>query len=133
MDAKQREQIPLFTGLDKRERKRIAQQADEVDVSEGKRLATEGDLAYEFFVIEDGTATVDVHGNEVGELGPGDFFGEIGALETDHRRAATVTAKTPMKLMVMTAYDFRAINRDMPEVAEKVQAAMRDRLASGAT
>ena len=60
LDAKQIEQVPLFAGLDKRERARVAQHADEIDVPEGKRLAREGDLAYEFFVIREGTADVDV-------------------------------------------------------------------------
>jgi hypothetical protein len=62
LDAKQIEQMSLFSGLDKRERARLAQHADEVDVPEGKRLAREGDLAYEFFVIREGTAEVDVGG-----------------------------------------------------------------------
>ncbi len=78
LDAKQIEQMPLFSGLDKRERARVAQHADEVDVPEGKRLAREGDLAYEFFVIREGTAEVDVGGEIKNKLGPDDFFGEIG-------------------------------------------------------
>jgi CRP-like cAMP-binding protein len=127
MDVKKVEQIPLFAGLDKRERARIAQAADEVDVSPGRHLAEEGDLAYEFFVIEDGTASVDVGGDAKGELGRNDFFGEIGLLQCEHRRTATVTAQTPMKLMVMTGPDFRAINRDMPEIADKVREAMEQR------
>ena len=81
MDAKQIEQMSLFSGLNKRERARVAQHADEVDVPEGKRLAREGDLAYEFFVIREGTADVDVGGEVKNELGPDDFFGEIGVLE----------------------------------------------------
>ncbi len=128
MDAKQLQEMPLFAGLDKRERKRIAELAEEVDVPAGKRLAAEGDLAYEFFVIEDGTASVDVGGDAVAPLGPGDFFGEIGLLEPDHQRKASVVADTPMRLMVLTGADFRAINRAMPELGEKVAATMRERL-----
>ena len=81
-----------FSGLDKRERARVAQHADEVDVPEGKRLAREGDLAYEFFVIREGTADVDVGGETKNKLGPDDFFGEIGVLEEERVRTATVTA-----------------------------------------
>ena len=47
LDAVQIEQMSLFAGLDKQERARVAQQADEVDVPAGKRLAREGDLAYD--------------------------------------------------------------------------------------
>ena len=129
MDAKQLQQIPLFAGLGKRERKRVAERAEEIDVPAGKRLAAEGDLAYEFFVIEDGTASVDVGGRRASTLGPGDFFGEIGLLESDHQRKATVVAETPMKLIVLTGADFRVLNREAPEIGETVGAAMRERLA----
>jgi hypothetical protein len=50
LDVEHIEQLPLFAGLDKRERARVAQHADEVDVPGGNRPAVEGDLAYELFV-----------------------------------------------------------------------------------
>jgi CRP/FNR family transcriptional regulator, cyclic AMP receptor protein len=133
MNPKDLEQLPLFAGLDKRERARVAQQADEVDVSAGRRLAVEGDLAYEFFVIREGTAEVDVGGEIKATLGPGDFFGEIGVLESEHRRVASVTATTPMKLIVITGHDLRAINRDLPEVASKLRAAIQERVGGRAS
>ncbi len=128
MDAKQLQELPLFAGLAKRDRKRVAEHAEEIDVPAGKCLAAEGDLAYEFFVIEEGTASVDVGGRSAASLGPGDFFGEIGLLESDHRRRATVVAETPMTLMVLTGADFRALNREAPAVGEQVGAALRERL-----
>jgi CRP-like cAMP-binding protein len=133
LDAKQIEQMSLFSGLDRRERAQVAQHADEVDVPEGKRLAREGDLAYEFFVIREGTADVDVGGEIKNKLGPDDFFGEIGVLEEERVRAATVTATSPMKLVVMTGHDLRALGRDMPEVVEKLRSACYDRVSGGAS
>ena len=132
MDAKRLDHIPLFAGLDKRQRKFVAAHADEVDVPEGKELVKQGELAYEFFAIEDGKASVDVDGSDRGDLGPGDFFGEIGLLDSEHRRAASVTATTPMKLMVLTGHEFRAMGRDMPELAATVRAAMQRRLEGSA-
>ena len=129
MDAKQIEQMSLFSGLDKRERARVAQHADEVDVPEGKRLAREGDLAYEFFVIREGTADVDVGGEIKNKLGPNDFFGEIGVLDEERIRKATVTATSPMKLVVMSGHDLRALSRDMPEVIDKLRSACYDRVS----
>ena len=133
MDAKQIEQMSLFSGLDKRERARVAQHADEVDVPEGKRLAREGDLAYEFFVIREGTADVDVGGEVKNELGPDDFFGEIGVLDKERVRRATVTATSPMKLVVMSGHDLRALIRDMPEVIDKLRSACYDRVSGEAS
>ena len=133
MDAKQIEQMSLFSGLNKRERARVAQHADEVDVPEGKRLAREGDLAYEFFVIREGTADVDVGGEVKSELGPDDFFGEIGVLDEKRVRTATVTATSPMKLVVMSGHDLRALRRDIPQVIDKLRSACYDRVRGGAS
>jgi CRP-like cAMP-binding protein len=132
VDVKHIEELSLFSGLDKRERARIAHHADEVDVPAGKRLAREGELAYEFFVIREGTADVDVGGNIKNTLGRDDFFGEIGVLEEKRVRAATVTATSPMKLVVMTGHDLRALGRDMPQVVDKLRSACYDRVSGRA-
>src|SRR5438105_7272263 len=101
--------------------------ADEIEVPEGKRLATEGEFAYEFFVILDGTASVTHDGETVAELGPDDFFGEIGLLESE-RRTATVTATSPLRAIVMFGPHFRHVERELPELAQQIRAAIRDRI-----
>jgi CRP-like cAMP-binding protein len=130
MDVARLESIPLFAPLSDDEREEIARRSDEVDVPEGRELASQGDFAYEFFVIEDGTAAVTKDGERLAELGPDDFFGEIGLLESE-RRTATVTATSPMSLIVMFGPDFRDLERRMPELAEQIRKAIRDRLARG--
>jgi CRP/FNR family cyclic AMP-dependent transcriptional regulator len=114
--------ISLFEGLSKKERRRVAQCADEVDIREGKRLVAEGDFAYEFFVIEQGTAEVTHGGKRLAELGPGDFLGEMGVLERAPRNA-NVVATSPMTVIVMTGRDLRQIGREMPEVTQQITAA----------
>jgi CRP-like cAMP-binding protein len=133
VDVKHIEELSLFSGLDKRERARVAQHADEVVVPAGKRLAREGELAYEFFVIREGTADVDVGGDIKNTLGQDDFFGEIGVLEEERVRAATVTAPSPMKLVVMSGHDLRALGRDMPQVVDKLRSACYDRVSGRAS
>ena len=129
MDRKQLQQIPLFASLSKSELKRLEQWTDEIDVPEGTELGREGSIGHEFCVIEDGAASVRQDGDEIAVLGPGDFFGEIGLLETA-RRTASVVATTPMRLIVMFERDFREMEREMPTVAAQVRQAIRDRLAS---
>jgi CRP-like cAMP-binding protein len=58
MDEARLRGIPLFAGLGKKERREVAKQADEVDVEAGRHLVREGEFAYEFFAIEEGTADV---------------------------------------------------------------------------
>ena len=129
MDPREIAAIPLFAGLSKDDQKIVAQYADEVDVSAGTKLAQEGKLAYEFFAIQDGTAEVTQGGQAIAQLGPGDFFGEIGLLAGD-RRVATVVATSKMSLIVLTGSQLRAIDSRMPGVAERIRSAMAQRIAA---
>jgi len=128
MDEKRLTDVALFSSLSKAELRRLAQWTDEVAVPAGERLATEGSFAHEFFVIQSGTADVTQNGECIAELGPGDFFGEIGLLETA-RRTASVVATTPMELIVMFQREFRQMEQEMPAVADRVRAAIRARLS----
>lgn len=127
MDPARLKTIPLFSALSDREREQVARWADEVDIKAGKHLVDEGRFAYEFFVIEEGTAQVTHEGKHLSDLGPGDFFGEIGILE-DAPRSASVVAVSDMTLIVMNDRDFREMARTIPRVAEQVREAMAARL-----
>lgn len=129
MDEAELQQLPLFAGLSKRERKRLAPLIDEVDVEAGRTLASEGELAYELFVIEDGTAEISQAGVPIGVLGPGDFFGEIALLDEARRRTSTVVATSSMRLAVLQGHDVRVIERELPAVAGRIRAAIEERLA----
>jgi CRP-like cAMP-binding protein len=121
--------VPFFGSLSNRELTGVAQQTDELDVAPGKALAREGDFGHEFFVIVDGTADVVRGDRKLAELGPGDFFGEM-ALVGEERRIATVTATSPMRVIVMTRESFRAIDRTMPAVHTKIVEAIEARRAA---
>jgi CRP-like cAMP-binding protein len=131
LDEKRLKTVPLFARLGKKERRALALRADEVDVPEGRTLAREGEFAYEFFVIEQGTAEVTRDGKHLGELGPGDFFGEIGILAQE-RRMATVTATSAMELIVLTSGAFRALDREEPDLAQRFRRTIEQRLGRDA-
>jgi CRP-like cAMP-binding protein len=131
LDPKDLKAVPLFASLSDGELKLLAQQADDVDVREGKQLITEGRFAYEFFAIEEGTADVTIDGDVVRTLGPGDFFGEMALLVTD-RRTASVVATSPMRLVVLTAGQFHALERQAPSIATQIRAAIEERKATRA-
>ena len=127
MDATRLEGVALFSGLSKKERQQLGQWTEAVSVPAGYELAKQGQFAHEFFVIEDGAAQVIQDGELLTELGAGDFFGEIGLLETQ-RRTASVVASTPMDLIVMFQREFKQMEKDMPLVADRVRSAIRARL-----
>jgi CRP/FNR family transcriptional regulator, cyclic AMP receptor protein len=129
LDERHLKSIPLFANLSKKDLKDVARHADEVDVGEGKHLIDQGRSSYEFFAIEDGKAEVLRDGEHVADLGPGDFFGEMGLLADDRVRTASVIARTPMQVMVMTGPSFRRVAQEMPHVAASIEAAIKDRAA----
>jgi CRP/FNR family transcriptional regulator, cyclic AMP receptor protein len=130
LDATRLKSIPLFEEVGDDELRQIAPFAQEVSVEEGKVLVREGDFSYEFMAIEDGEAEVTRGGEHVADLGSGDFFGEMGLLEKTLRNA-TVTAKTPMRLITLTGWDLRRVERTAPQAIERVRSVLEERRAAG--
>ena len=130
MDAKTKiiSRLPLFEGCSRRELRQVASLADELDVPTGTRLTAEGASAREFVVLVEGVADVTCDGELVNTLGPGDFLGEI-SLVTGGRRTATVTTRTPSKLLLLNAPAFRALVERTPKMKQRVAATAALRLA----
>jgi CRP/FNR family cyclic AMP-dependent transcriptional regulator len=130
LDANRLKSIPLFKTVSDEELQQIAPFAREVSVEEGRYLVREGDFSYEFMAIEEGEAEVLRGGEHLADLGPGDFFGEIGLLERD-RRNASVVAKTPMRLVTLTGWDLKRMERTMPEALARVREVLAERREEG--
>jgi cAMP-dependent protein kinase regulator len=126
MDERSLRSIALFDSLPSQARTAIAQNADELDVPEGTELARQGDFAYEFFVIEEGSAEVLRDGERIAELGAGDFLGEMGIVGKVVRNA-TVRTTSPSRVIVMTEQGFRSMSRTSPDVASRIEAAVEQR------
>ena len=119
--------VSLFSACSAKELSRIAALADEADVDAGRVLTKEGTPGGEFFVVAEGTATAKIRGKKVATFGPGSFFGEMSLL--DHGpRSATVTADTPMHLLVVDPRSFASLIDDVPSVARKIMRALAERL-----
>ena len=97
--------FPLVENLDKWERLTVADSLEAVSFEDEEVVVKQGEQGNDFFIIVEGTAIVTQYRNddqseqepvEVGRLGPSDYFGEI-ALILDRPRAATVTARGPLK------------------------------------
>jgi CRP/FNR family transcriptional regulator, cyclic AMP receptor protein len=119
--------IPLFADLDDESVERLAGEFIERSFDPGQEIATEGMGGLNFFVVESGEATVLVHGNEVGTLGPGASFGEV-ALVDKSARSATVKAKTPMRAYALPIWSFRPFVAEHPDVSWKLLETLAERL-----
>jgi CRP/FNR family transcriptional regulator, cyclic AMP receptor protein len=130
MDA-DRLTVPPFDRLPDDVREKFTVWVNELKVGPGQHLAEQGDYAYELFVIEDGTAEVLQDGEKIAELGPGEFFGEMGVLEKAQRNA-TVISKTPMTLLTLSHWDVKRLQREAPEAIDELRRVIEARRSANA-
>jgi CRP-like cAMP-binding protein len=112
--------LPLFESLADADLREIAGWFEVRSVDEGKPVTMEGASGYNFFVIQEGTASVSREGTVLRTLGRGDFFGELAILDSG-RRTADVVATSPLKLVVMFGTDFRRLQDRLPDIAGRIQ------------
>jgi CRP-like cAMP-binding protein len=108
--------VPLFSMLPKKDVTRLARQAKEQTLPAGTVVTDESRTGVSFGVIVDGQAAVDVHGQLVRSLGPGDCFGEMALIDHSYR-SAKITAETELHCLMFTAWDFRPFAMEHPETA----------------
>jgi CRP-like cAMP-binding protein len=118
--------IPLFASLSEDERRELAPSFTVQTAEAGSYLIGEGARGYSFFVLLEGTAIVTSQGATIGELAPGDYFGEIAIL-AGVRRTASVTATSHVKLLVMSAAEFRRLAERHSDLVAEIDATMRRR------
>ncbi len=119
--------IPLFEHCSKTDLQHIAGIADELDLQAGKVLIREGERGREFFVLVTGEAEVRRKGRKIATVGPGDFVGEM-ALLSKAPRNATVTAVTPLDVLVITDRAFVDLLDKTPDLWHKVARTLAERL-----
>jgi putative flavoprotein involved in K+ transport len=90
-------------------------------VPSGTVIVKQGDYARDFYVIAQGTAHVRRNGEHLATLGQGEFFGEVGLLQTSWRNADVVAA-TRLRLHVIQPRDFQVMMAAKQQVAAKVHA-----------
>ncbi len=118
MTAERREllrQIPAFKASSERVLARVDALVDEVSVEPGHVLVREGDPARQSFIVLWGRAGVTLRDEPIAVLGPGSFIGEMALLDLGPR-SATVTALSPMRLLVIGPAAFSTL-MDLPGVA----------------
>jgi CRP-like cAMP-binding protein len=108
--------FPAFADLPAAEVDELAAAMKELQVEAGATVTTLDGYGSSIYFIEQGEAAVLTDGGESSQaLGPGDTFGEIAPLLTG-QRTATVAARTPMRLLLLSDQDFQRIRARVPEL-----------------
>jgi len=116
LDAGTLRKVTLFASLSDDDLASLVPLFNERSFTDGHVITKEGTPGFGFFVIESGTATVTIHGDEKKTLGPGAYFGEIALLDPGPR-LATITTETPLVAHLLSATEFRPLVRHNPTLA----------------
>ena len=118
------EMVPLFEGLPEEALNKIAQRSRLVNYLEGDTIIGTGEQGDALYVIARGRleALLKHEGNEqkLGELGAGEFFGEM-ALLGDSVRKADVRAISSCTLLRINSKDVMEVAAQHPEISERLE------------
>ncbi len=120
--------IPLFSACSDKELKHISNLVVPTTVPAGKVLMVQGQAGVEAFVVASGTADVSIDGESVATVGAGQILGEMTLLDRMSLRTATVTATTPMELLVLEPRAFSDLIEQHPSVLRRIAVALANRL-----
>jgi len=96
-------------------------------------IIKEGDPSTELYYIVEGSVTViveDVKGKEIvlAYLNPGDFFGEIGLFDDQHKRSAFVRAKTKCEIAKVSYEHLKSLQSIFPAILFNIASQLAIRL-----
>lgn len=104
MDANERasllSKVDFFKGCTERQVDEIARLVSSRELSAGEVLCRQGDHESDVFVLVDGEAKVEIDGKQIATVGTGEVVGEL-SMERGGHRTATLTALTPMRVLVL--------------------------------
>ena len=97
--------LPLLQDVPTAVVDRLAALMTAVRVPAGEVVISEGALNRQFVLVEHGTLHVTRDGEQIAEIGPGEFVGELSLLG-DRRATATVTAVADVRAYVSSSAEF---------------------------
>jgi CRP-like cAMP-binding protein len=126
------ERIPLFKPLSHELVHELAAHTERRLYAPGEIVIQQGDYGEELFVIERGNVQVmiDRHGGmeRVAALGPREFFGEMGLLTGEQRRAS-VRTESEVELLVVSKEALQPILAEFPLLADAISDVLAERTA----
>jgi len=111
--------VPLFADFSKRHLQRLAGDTDELAFTPGEAVVREGEPGETLFVVLQGEGKVVRNGRKVGAVMPGDFFGELAAIDAQPR-SASVVAVTPLVVLRLFRRHLMALLEDEPQLTLKL-------------
>jgi small-conductance mechanosensitive channel/CRP-like cAMP-binding protein len=121
----------LFRHLDIKELSKLATNMRRRPYKKGESVIKQGDAGDSMFILSEGLLHVFLSTNEkpetkIGQIEPGEFFGEMSLLTGDPR-SATVLAVTDVIAHEITKDNMRSLLHRRPEIAETISSVVAER------
>src|SRR5215510_2243620 len=113
------ERVPLFSGLDEEELRRVAELSRIAEAPAGTVVTQIGEPGDSFFIIIDGAVAVRTPVGTDRQLQPGDFFGEMSLLDGEPR-SATIVATTDVRLLIVDRSHFWRLLDETPDLVRRI-------------
>jgi uncharacterized protein YhbP (UPF0306 family) len=124
----------VVTNLPKQAVERIVAPLQSINVAAGDTIVRQGTPADKFLIVVEGEAVVldesSPQPTELASLSAGQLFGEV-AIMRDQPRAATVRAKTDVKILALERDTFRDLIAQSMEITPDFDQVIRSRLEAG--
>ena len=119
---------PLFADFSDREIDSVIETARERSFAAEEKIIEEGaEGGRAFYVLMEGTAQARKGEVVLADFKPGDYFGEMALLLEDTPRTADVVAMTPVKCLLITSWDLRALIKVHPHAGDKIMGELANR------
>jgi CRP-like cAMP-binding protein len=115
--------VPLFCRCERADLRSVARHIELVSVPAGKPIVEQDAPGDAFFLLLEGSTTVERDGVVIRRLGPGDHFGELALLDPAPR-SASVLALTDCRLAMLGRRMFAVILREVPQISSELLASL---------
>ena len=98
------EHVPLFAGISVESMARLSAATGEQDFAAGQFIVRQGQIGTGLYIVVDGSVRVLRGSEELADLGPGDFFGELSVIDQQPRNAS-VQAVTDTRCLGLASWE----------------------------
>ena len=108
--------VPLFQGISDESMEQLIAVTGELQFESGHYIVVQGQVGTGLYVIIEGAARVVRGSEELAQLGPGDFFGELAVID-QMPRVASVQATEPTRCLAVASWDLLDLIQSDPKLA----------------
>jgi CRP-like cAMP-binding protein len=121
-------EVDLFQGLSSTVMNELIHRGTKFKVAPGRVLVEQGSTDAGLQLILEGSATVSVNGQEIGQLAAGEYFGEISLIDAAPRSATVVAGPDGAQTFAISSISFSDLLDAHPDISRTLLKALAARI-----